>query len=64
MTIALKATRIFDGRSDRIEDCGVVLIEGEYIAASGSGLRVPAGAELIDLGDVTLAPASSTRTLI
>ena len=56
MTIALKAARIFDGTSDRIETAGVVLVEGESIAACGSNLRVPAGAELIDLGDVTLCP--------
>jgi hypothetical protein len=41
MTIALKAARIFDGRSDRIEAGGVVLIEGEEIAACGPDLRVP-----------------------
>jgi imidazolonepropionase-like amidohydrolase len=56
MTIALKAARIFDGKSDRIERSGTVLIEGESIAACGPDLRVPAGAELIDLGDATLSP--------
>jgi imidazolonepropionase-like amidohydrolase len=56
MTIALKAARIFDGNSDRIETGGVVLIEREEIAASGPDLRIPAGAERIDLGDATLCP--------
>src|ERR1700692_678429 len=56
MTIALKAARIFDGKSDRIETGGVILIEGEEIAACGPDLRVPAGAERIDLGDATLCP--------
>src|SRR5579863_689782 len=56
MTIALKAARIFDGRSDRVETGGVVLIEGEEITASGPDLRVPADADRIDLGDVTLCP--------
>jgi len=56
VTIALKAARIFDGRSDRIETGGVVLIEGEEIVACGPDPRVPAGAELIDLGDTTLCP--------
>ena len=56
MTIALKAARIFDGKSDRIETDGVVLIEGEEIAASGPDLRIPPGADRIDLGDVTLCP--------
>ncbi len=56
MTIALKAARIFDGKSDRIETGGTVLVEGESIAACGPNLRVPAGAELIDFGDATLCP--------
>ena len=34
----------------------MVLIEGEEIAASGPDLRIPAGAERIDLGDATLCP--------
>ena len=56
MTIALKAARIFDGKSDRIETGGVVLIEGEQIVACGPDLRIGDGAERIDLGDVTLCP--------
>jgi imidazolonepropionase-like amidohydrolase len=56
MTIALKASRIFDGKSDRVEASGVVLVEGEAIAACGPDLRIPAGAQRIDLGDVTLCP--------
>jgi imidazolonepropionase-like amidohydrolase len=56
MTIALKAARIFDGRSDRVQAGGVVLIEGEAITACRPDLRIPAGAQRIDLGDVTLCP--------
>jgi len=56
MTIALKAARIFDGKSDRIDTGGLVLIEGEEIAACGPDLQIPAGAERIDLGDATLCP--------
>jgi imidazolonepropionase-like amidohydrolase len=56
MTIALKAARIFDGKSDRIETGGVVLVEDEEIAACGPDLRIPAGVEGIELGDVTLCP--------
>ena len=56
MTIALKAARIFDGKSDRIETGGVVLVEDEEIAACGPDLRIPAGVERIELGDVTLCP--------
>src|SRR3984957_14036014 len=56
MTIALKAARIFDGKSARIESGGVILIEGEEIAACGPDLQIPASAERIDLGDATLCP--------
>jgi len=56
MTIALKAARIFDGKSDRIEIGGVVLIEGEAIVACGPEVRIPAGTERLELGDVTLCP--------
>src|SRR5579862_7366654 len=58
MTIALIAARIFDGKSARIEAGGAVLIEGGLITASGPGLRIPAGADRIDLGDATLCPGS------
>jgi imidazolonepropionase-like amidohydrolase len=35
---------------------GEILIEGERIAAAGSSVRHPSGAQLIDLGDATLLP--------
>ena len=34
----------------------VVLVEGKRISAVGSGLSIPAGARVIDLGDMTLLP--------
>ncbi|HEV8579652.1 MAG TPA: amidohydrolase family protein [Thermoanaerobaculia bacterium] len=54
--IVLKAARLFDGRSDSAVPNGVVIVEGEKIKAAGSGLPVPAGAKVIDLGDATLLP--------
>jgi len=54
--IALKAARMFDGRSDTLVSNGVVLIEGDHIRAAGPGLAIPAGARVIDLGDATLLP--------
>ncbi|HEV7764960.1 MAG TPA: amidohydrolase family protein [Thermoanaerobaculia bacterium] len=53
-TIALKAARLFDGTSDRVVQNAVVVIEGTRIRAIGGA--IPAGAEVIDLGDVTLLP--------
>src|SRR5262245_25301760 len=52
----LKAARLFDGKSDSAVANGVVIVEGSAIKAAGSGLAVPAGAKVIDLGDATLLP--------
>jgi imidazolonepropionase-like amidohydrolase len=52
----LKAARMFDGRSDATIANAVVVIEGSKIKEAGSGLPVPAGATVVDLGDATLLP--------
>jgi imidazolonepropionase-like amidohydrolase len=54
--IALRATRMIDGKSDTPVSNAVILIEGTKINAVGSGLAIPSGAKVIDLGDVTLLP--------
>jgi imidazolonepropionase-like amidohydrolase len=54
--MALKAARLFDGRSDHWVRDGVVVVAGGKIQAAGAGVAVPAGAQVIDLGDVTLMP--------
>jgi imidazolonepropionase-like amidohydrolase len=54
--IALKAARLFDGRRDAVVPNGVVIVEGGHIRAAGSGIPIPAGARVIDLGDATLLP--------
>ena len=54
--IALKAARLFDGKGDALVSNAVVLVEGGKIKAVGSGLAVPAGARVIDLGDATILP--------
>src|SRR5438876_11935183 len=55
-TIALKAARLFDGKSNALVQNGVVIMQGDKIVDVGSNLPVPAGAKVIDLGDTTLAP--------
>jgi imidazolonepropionase-like amidohydrolase len=52
--VVVKAARLYDGRSDRLVAPAVVQIEGERITAVGSA--VPAGAQVIDLGEATLLP--------
>jgi imidazolonepropionase-like amidohydrolase len=54
--VALKAARLFDGRSSRLITDAVVIVRGDRIAAVGRNLQVPAGARVIDLGDATLMP--------
>src|SRR6202158_5817628 len=54
--LAIKAARLFDGRSDHWVRDGVVVVAGGKIQAVGAGVAVPAGAQLLDLGDVTLLP--------
>lgn len=52
--VALRAARVLDVRSGTLKANAVVVIDGERIIAVTD--RVPDGAELTDLGDVTLLP--------
>jgi imidazolonepropionase-like amidohydrolase len=54
--IAIRAARMIDGRSPRPITNAVVLVEGDRITAAGSGLAVPAGVRVIDLGGATILP--------
>src|SRR6266702_1247102 len=54
--IALKAARLFDGKSKALITDGVIIVQGDKIVDAGSNLPVPAGAQVIDLGDATLSP--------
>jgi imidazolonepropionase-like amidohydrolase len=54
--IVLHAARLFDVAAGKIVAPGEVLVEGERIVAAGTSVEHPAGAEVIDLGDMTLMP--------
>ncbi len=54
--VALKAARLFDGKAKALVPNGVVVIEGDKIVDAGSGIAIPPGAQVIDLGDATLSP--------
>jgi imidazolonepropionase-like amidohydrolase len=56
MAVALRAARLFDGRTEALVRNAIVIVDGARIEAVGAGTPVPAGAEVIDLGDVTLCP--------
>src|SRR6202158_74512 len=55
-TYALKAARLFDGKSDALVKPGIVVVTDGKIVAAGANAAIPAGAEVIDLGDATLLP--------
>ncbi|MFN2596384.1 MAG: amidohydrolase family protein [Pyrinomonadaceae bacterium] len=52
----VRAARMLDVRSGAFVNNPVVVVEGDKIVSVGSNLAVPAGARVIDLGDVTLLP--------
>ena len=54
--IVLKAERMFDGKSKALVQNGVVIVHENAIVDVGSNLPTPSGAQVIDLGDATLAP--------
>src|SRR6202171_207851 len=54
--VVLKAARLFDGKSNSLTTPGLVVVTGGKISAASANATVPAGAEVIDLGDATLLP--------
>ncbi len=54
--VVLHAARLLDVAGERIVTPGEVLVEGQRIVAAGAHVDRPAGAEVIDLGDMTLMP--------
>src|SRR5213593_384499 len=55
-SVVLKAARMFDGKSNALVQNGVLIVQGNKIGDVGSNLAIPSDAQLIDLGDATLAP--------
>src|SRR5579863_5393859 len=55
-TYVLKAARMFDGKRNALVTPGLVVVGEGKIVAVGGKTAVPAGAEVIDLGDATLLP--------
>ena len=54
--IAIRAARLFDGKSDTTIADAVVVVQGNRITAAGARLAIPAGAQVVDLGDATILP--------
>src|SRR5713101_44313 len=57
-TVVIRASQLFDGKSDRLASKQVIVIQGERIADVGAegSVKIPAGAEDIDLGTATVLP--------
>ena len=54
--IVLRAARLLDVKAGRIVKPAEVLVQGDRIVESGTSVKHPAGAEVLDLGDRTLLP--------
>ena len=54
--VVLHAARLLDIEAGHIVKPGEVLVQGERIVAAGTSVDHPAGAEIVDLGDLTLMP--------
>src|SRR4029077_9823746 len=54
--IALKAARLFDGKSRALIQNGVVPVQGDKIVDARANVGVPPDCQVIDLGDATLSP--------
>src|SRR6202165_4317326 len=56
--VVIHAGQLFDGKSDRLLTNQVIVIQGDRIAEVGpaASVKVPAGAEDIDLGTATVLP--------
>jgi imidazolonepropionase-like amidohydrolase len=54
--IVLKAAHLFDGHSGTLTSPGLVVVQDDRIVAVGKDAAIPAGAQIVDLGDATLVP--------
>jgi imidazolonepropionase-like amidohydrolase len=57
-TVVVHAGQLFDGKSDRLLSNQVIIVQGDRIAEVGpaGSVKIPAGAEEIDLGTGTVLP--------
>ena len=54
--VVLRAAAMLDVRAGRLVRDAVVIVDGDRIRAAGTGIALPPGAEVIDLGPRTLLP--------
>ncbi len=54
--VVLKAARLFDAKAGRLVTPGLLVVTDGKITAVGPSAAVPAGAQVVELGDATLLP--------
>jgi len=54
--LAIRCGKLLDGKSPGFVSDAVILVDGDRISAVGHGLKIPAGAEVIDLSRATVLP--------
>jgi imidazolonepropionase-like amidohydrolase len=54
--VAIRAGRMLDVVSGKVVENATIVVRGERIEAAGTGVRVPQGAEVIDLSGYTVLP--------
>lgn len=54
--MAVRAARMIDVKTGGVISNAVILIEEGRVKQAGAGLAIPAGAEVVDLGDMTVLP--------
>jgi len=54
--VVIKAARLIDGVNNAPINNAVVIVTGDRITAVGTGLQVPMGAAVVDLGQATILP--------
>ncbi len=54
--LVIRAARMLDARRGVVVNGAAVVVEGDRVTAVGANIPVPAGAKVIDLGDMTLLP--------
>ncbi len=52
----IKAGKLFDGRSDKLQDNVVIVVQGKTILRVGKDVAIPAGANVLDLRELVVMP--------
>jgi imidazolonepropionase-like amidohydrolase len=55
-TTYIKAGRLFDGRSDKLQENVCIIVQGNKILKVGKDLTIPAGANVLDLSELVVMP--------